>query len=150
VSQEVICILHSARSPQRRGIQRGAQSPAREAAPPFGDRNRALDQAPVELALDEPLAEVDQAPFGERRLVCTQAVEDQLPAAIHDHRLHRLVVGDTGVSLQDGRQRQSRRRYGRLAEPAVAVDRGKLLLEGLVEDLVAVLAQEDEELGALY
>jgi hypothetical protein len=31
----------------------------------------------------------------------------------------------------------------------VAVDRGKLFLEGFVEDLVAPLAQEHEELRAL-
>lgn len=33
---------------------------------------------------------------------------------------------------------------------SLAVDRRKLLLEGLVEDLAAIVAQEDEELGALY
>jgi hypothetical protein len=52
--------------------------------------------------------------------------------------------------LQDGDQRELRWRDGRLAEPALTVDPALLLLKALVEDLVASVAQENEELLPLH
>ena len=57
-------------APHKGELSRAARSRLLEKPPSaLSDRNRALDQAPVEVALDEPFAEVHQTPFGERRLL---------------------------------------------------------------------------------
>jgi hypothetical protein len=52
--------------------------------------------------------------------------------------------------LQDGCQGELGRRYRRVTEPAVTVSCAELFLETFVEDLVAMLAQEHEQLGSLH
>jgi hypothetical protein len=67
-----------------------------------------------------------------------------VPAPIHHTGLDHLIVAGTGVGLQDGRQPKLRRRHGRLPDRLVLVHLGKLGLQVLVEQLVAVLTQPDK------
>ncbi len=95
---------------------------------------------------DHPGAEPHQGALGERRPVGVQTVQHQLPAPVHHTGLDHLVVRDTGIGLQDQRQRQLHRRHRRLALRTVAVGSGQLGLEHLVEQLMAIPAQEHEQL----
>jgi hypothetical protein len=84
--------------------------------------------------------------LGKRRpagLPGAQAVQHQLPAPVHHARLDDLVIG--GVGLQDRGQRQLRRWHRRLPLGAVCIGPGQFLLEGLVEQLMAALAQQHEQ-----
>jgi hypothetical protein len=146
VSHQVDRVLHPARAPQRRRIQRRAQRSRPEPLRPRRQVNRALDQPPVQVMFDQPLAEPHQGALGERRILRARAIQDQLPAPAHHRRLDHLIVTDPGVGLQDRCQRQLRRRNRRLALRAVNVGLCQLGLENLVKQLTAILAQEHEQL----
>jgi hypothetical protein len=62
-------------------------------------------------------------------------------APIHHRGLQHLVVAGTGVGLQDRGQGQLRGRHRWVASRTVLVGRGQLGLEGIIQQLVAVLAQ---------
>ena len=87
---------------------------------------RSLYQPPVQVGLDQPGPEVEHGALGERRLLGVQAVQHQPPAPVHHRRLDHLVLGGTGVGLQDQRQPQLRRRHRRLPFAAVGVQLGQL------------------------
>ena len=92
------------RPPER--SNKAARSARAKADPAPRDLHRALDQAPVEVPCDEPLTEVTSVHLAKGGSLGSQAIEDQLPAAVHDHRLDRFVVRDAAIGLQDGGQRQ--------------------------------------------
>jgi hypothetical protein len=97
----------------------------------------------------QPRTEADQRRLRKRRLGVIHAPQHQLPAPIHHCRLDHLVVGGAGVGLQDRRQPKLRRRHRRLPNRLVGIHRGQLGLEALVEQLMTMLTQPDEQLGAL-
>jgi hypothetical protein len=67
---------------------------------------------------------------------------------VHDRVLDNPVVRIADVGLEDRGQGELGCEHRRLTEPTVLVDRGQLDLELVGKQLVAVLPQEDEELGA--
>ena len=146
VSHQVDRVLHPSRAPQGTGVQRRAQRGRPEPLRPRGQVNRALDQPPVQVMLDQPLAESHQGALGKRRFLRARAAQDQLPAPVHHRRLDHLVVTDPRIGLQDRCQRQLRRRNRRLALRAVHVGPCQLRLEYLVKQLMAILAQEHKQL----
>jgi hypothetical protein len=147
VTQQVDRVLHPARPPQGAGVQRRPQRPRAEPTRGAGQLDGAFHQPTIKLVGDQPRPEPDQRALAKRRPLGVQAVQHQLPAPIHHRRLDHLVVGGAGIGLQDRRQRQQGRRHRRLPLGAVGPGRGQLGLEALVEQLVAVLAHEHEQLG---
>jgi hypothetical protein len=143
VSHQVVGVLHPASPPQGTGVQRRPKLPARGRA--GRQRHGRLYQPPVQVGLDPPGPEVEQGALGERRLLGVQAVQHQLPAPVHHGRLDHLVIGGTGVGLQDQRQRQLRRRHRRLPFAAVGLQLGQLGLELLAEQLMATLPQQHKQ-----
>jgi len=111
-------------------------------------RHRPLDQATVEVGGDQALAEADQRAFAERWGDAVEAVEHQLPAAIHRCRLDHLVVRGAGVRLEHQGQRELRRGNGWLAQPTRAIGCGKLCLQGVIDKQMPLLAQQHEQLRA--
>src|SRR5262249_48161942 len=117
----------------------------------LGHFQRPLDEATVALMGDEALAKRDERRFAKGTLLAIATVQHELPAPIHGGGLDDFVIGDTRIGLQDRRQRQLRRRDGRMAFGLVVVERGRqLLLELLREQHMTLVAQENEELGALH
>ena len=146
VSHQVDRVLHPAGPPQRAGIQRRPQRPRPEPPGARGQRDRALDQPPVQVRFDQPATEPDQGALGKRRLLRIHAVQHQLPAPVHHRRLDHLIIGHPGIRLENRRQRQLRRRHRRLALRAVHIRPRQLGLELLVKQLLTVQAQEHEQL----
>ena len=146
VSHQVKSVLHPARAPQGTGVQCSPQRPRPEPLRPRRQLHRPLAQPPVQVTLNQPLAEPHQGPLGKRRLLRAQAVQHQLPAPVHHRRLDHLIVADLRIRLQDRRQRQPGRRYRRLTLRAVHIRFRQLGLELLVKQLVPVQAQEHEQL----
>jgi hypothetical protein len=146
VSHQVDRVLHPASTPQRAGIQRRPQRPRAEPPGPRGQRHRALNQPPVQVALDQPLAEPCQGALGERRSIRVHAIQHQLPAPVHRRGLDHLIIGHPGIGLQDDGQRQPGRRHRRLPLRAVYIGFRQLGLELLVKQFMPVLAQEHEQL----
>jgi hypothetical protein len=135
------------RAPQGAGVQRRPQRPRPEPPGRRGHLDGALDQPAVQVRLDQPGPEPHQRALGKRWPLGVQAVQHQLPAPIHHRRLDHLVVADPLIGLHDQRQRQLRGRHGRLPVRRIDVRAGQLGLERLVEQLMAMLAQEHEQLG---
>jgi hypothetical protein len=71
-----------------------------------------------------------------------------LPAAIHGGGLNDLVVRDTSVGLKDQSQGELSGRDGRLALGSIFVEGSQLVLEGVREEGMTMVAQKDKELGA--
>ena len=106
-----------------------------------------LEQAPVHLVADEAVAEVMQRALRERGLGRAQPIQHQLPAQI-DHRPLDIGVGVLQIiALEQDRHREECRRYGHFASAGVAVHGFQLRLERLVEQGVAMLPQQAEELA---
>ena len=101
--------------------------------------------AQVQVLPDQPLAERHQRALRKRRVTGIQAIQRQLPAPVHHRRLDHLVIGHSGIRLQDRGQRQPRRRHRRMPLRAVHVRRCQPGLELLVEQLMPVLAQEHKQ-----
>src|SRR5215510_1652520 len=140
--------VSSTRPAPHSGEESSAARSAR-APNPFRARrqdNRPLDQPPVQVMPDQPLAEPRQGALRKRRILRAQAIQDQLPAPVHHPRLDHLIVTDPRIRLQDRCQRQLRRRNRRLAPRAAHIGLRQLRLEYLVKQLIAVLAQEHEQL----
>jgi hypothetical protein len=146
VSHQVDRVLHPARAPQRRGIQRRPQRPRAEPAGPRGQRHGALDQPAVQVLLDQAGAEPHQGALGKRRSIGAHAIQHQLPAPVHHRRLDHLIIGHPRVCLHDRRQRQPGRRHRRLPLRTVRIGFCQLGLEPLVKQLMPVLTQEHEQL----
>jgi hypothetical protein len=72
-----------------------------------------------------------------------------LSAPIHHGRFEQFVIGDPSIGLQDGRQRQLRGWDGRLTLWRIFIDGSQLRLKRGIEEGMALLAQEDEQFGAL-
>src|SRR6266566_2796904 len=133
----------------------GLESSAARSLPP-GDPtgklpiqpHRALHQPPIQLMGDQPSAKHPKRRLRKRRLGVVHAVQHQLPAPIHHTGFDHLIIASAGVGLQDRRQAKLRRRYRRLPHRGVLVHAGQLGLEVGVEQLVAVLTQPHEQLGA--
>src|SRR5437660_10092295 len=148
MSQQIDGVLYPARSPQRAGVQRRPQLPRTEPSGPLGQLDAALYQPAVQVVLDQPPPEADQRALAERRIPHVEAVQDQLPATVHQRALDGLVIRAAGVRLQDRGQGQLRRRHRRLALRGFRVGGCQLGLELLLEELVPVLAQPHEQLGS--
>lgn len=149
VSQEVIRIFHPACSPERTTIQGGTELSTPDRLGLGGQLHRPFDQSPIELVCNEPLAEGKECALAKRGMLDIQAVQDHLPASVHHGGFDHLIITGTGIGLQDGGQGQLCRWHRRVTERTVLIERAKLRLEGVVEQLMSVLAQEDEHLGAL-
>jgi hypothetical protein len=147
VTQQVDRVLHPARAPQGAGVQRRPQRPVAKPTVGLGQRHGLLHQPTVKPGRDQPRAEADQRALAKRWPLGVQAVQHQLPAPIHHRCLDHLVIAGAGVGLQDRRQRKLRRCHRRLPLGAFLPGRGQLGLEGVVEQLVAVLAQPHKQLG---
>src|SRR5437660_10628116 len=148
MSQQIDGVLYPARSPQRAGVQRRPQLPRTEPSGPLGQLDAALYQPAVQVVLDQPPPEADQRALAEGRIPHVEAVQDQLPATVHQRALDGLVIRAAGVRLQDRGQGQLRRRHRRLALRGFRVGGCQLGLELLLEELVPVLAQPHEQLGS--
>jgi len=98
---------------------------------------------------DQPRAKRHQRRLRKRRSRVVHAIQHQLPAPIHHTGLDHLVVGGAGIGLQDRRQSKLRRRDWWLPDRPVLVHSGKLGLQPLVEQLMAVLPQPHKQLRAL-
>jgi hypothetical protein len=94
---------------------------------------------------DQPGSKGDQRRLRERRLRLVHAIQHQLPAPIHHRRLDHLIIGGTGVGLQDRRQPKLGRRDRWLPDRLVLVHLGKLALEIRIEQLMTVLAEPDKQ-----
>jgi len=70
-----------------------------------------------------------------------------LPAAVHGGGLNDLVVRDTGVGLKDEGEGELSGRDGRLALGSIFVKDSQLVLKGVREEGITMMAQEDKELG---
>jgi hypothetical protein len=57
-----------------------------------GYLNGSFDQPSIHLPIDESLAEGHERPFAKRCLICVQAIEYQLPPAIHECRFNDLII----------------------------------------------------------
>jgi hypothetical protein len=110
-----------------------------------GHLDGSFDEAPIHLRLNKSLAEGYQCSFTERCLLGVQTIQHQLPAPIHHRRLNHFVIGDTGVRLQDERQRQYRRGYRRLPSLRFAIQTRQLLLKRFIQQFVSVLTQKHKE-----
>ena len=95
-------------------------------------------------------AKGDEGAFAEGWRGGIQAVQDELPAAIHEGGLDDVVIGDATIGLQDHGKRQLSRRHRRVALRGSLREGGEFRLEGRSEEGMALLAQEDKELGAAH
>ena len=111
-----------------------------------GQLHRALEQPPVHVVRDEPLAKRRKCPLRERGLSSAEAAEDHLPTQIDDGELDRLRVRGPEVALQENHHREQRRGHRVLASAGVAVHRLELRLQPIVKQLVPVTTKETEEL----
>ena len=108
-------------------------------------RRGALEQHAVHLVRHHPLAEPLQRSLRERRIVDVEAVQDHLPAPIHDRELHRLRVRGAHVALEQEHHAEHRRRVRLVAGSGLPVHALELLLEGVVEELVPVQPEKTEQ-----
>ena len=112
-----------------------------------GESDRALEQRPVHVVANETRAELAKRPLGERRLGRPKAIEHELPAEIDDGHLDRLGVGHPVVGLQQRRHGEQRWRHRCPPRTRVPIHRLELGLEGIIEELVPMRAQEAEQLA---
>jgi hypothetical protein len=153
VGEQVDGVLHSACAFQRAGVD-GHPQGLRQLLPvelAGGPRqlDGALQEAPVHVVRDEPLAKRLQRALGKGRLGLAKATQHHVPARVEDRRLNCVEVRHPEVALEHQPHGEQRWRHGLLAGAGVSVHRLQLRLEGVVEDLVPVPAQEGEELPPL-
>jgi hypothetical protein len=85
--------------------------------------------------------------LAEGRRLSIETIQHHLPAAIHGRGLNDLVIRDLGIGLEQGRQRQLGRRHQGMPLRLVFIERCQFLLKSIGEQRMAVLPQEDKQLG---
>jgi hypothetical protein len=108
-------------------------------------RGGALQQHAVHLVRHHPLAERLQRSLRERRRIDVEAVQDHLPAPVHDRELHRLRIRGAHVALEQEHHAEHRRRVRLVAGSGLSVHALELLLERVVEELVPVQSEKPEQ-----
>ena len=107
----------------------------------------AFEQTTIHVVRDEALAERRQCALRERRLVVAEHAEHHLPAGVDNRQLDGLGVRLARVRLEQEHHREQRGRNRLLALAGRAVHPLQLDLEGIVEQLMALLAQKREQLA---
>jgi hypothetical protein len=148
VAQKIVRVFDPAGAPQRAAIK-GCPQLARPEGPLLRRQlNRPLDQAPIQLVGDQTLAEANQRAFAEGRFGAVEAVQHQLPAAIHRGGLNHFIVGGSYVRLENRGQGQLSGRDGWLSQRAFLVEQRQFLLKRLRKEGMALLTEKDKQLGA--
>ena len=155
MTEQVDGVLNPPGPGQRAAIDRHAKGLGElapiEGAARFGDLDGALEQAPVHIVADHAVAELLQSTLRERRLVAPaiQRPEHESPAKVRRREPNGLGVGHLQVALKQQRHAHQRRRLRLLTLIGTPIHRLELGLESGVEDFVAALSQEHQQLAAL-
>jgi hypothetical protein len=91
------------------------------------------------LSFNEKLPKSHEGSFAKRGMLAIQAIEHQLPAPIHHSRLNHLIIGNTGICLQNERQSQDGRGNWWLVARLFSIQTGQLFLEGFVKEFMAMV-----------
>jgi hypothetical protein len=109
--------------------------------------DRSLEQAPIQVVGDHPLAKRLEGALRKGRPFGSKAAEHQLHPQIHDGELDQLRVGGAQVPLhQHGHGHQARRDF-HLACPARAVHRLELVLKYIVHQLAPMHPKKAQQLA---
>ena len=75
-------------------------------------------------------------PWAEGWLLCAKAIQHHLPALVHHRELHRVLIADVAVGLQQRGQRQDPRVDGCFAPRLRTLALGQRLLQVRVEQFM--------------
>jgi hypothetical protein len=151
VGEQVECVLDAAGAFERSRVDGDAQvfgellpvEPAALARKLDGT----FEKTTIHVVGDEALAERWQCALREGRLVVAEHAEHHLPAGVDDRQLDGLGVRLAGIRLEQEHHREQGWRNRILPLAGRAVHPLQLALEGIVEQLMPVVAQKREQLA---
>jgi hypothetical protein len=135
----MIGIFDPTGAPPRTTVERRPQLPHAKGAAGRRDFQGALQETAVHLLHDQALAKRHQRAFAEGRCAAIEVSEHHLPATIPRRGFTDLIIGHTGIGLQECRQRQLDRGKRRMACGVIRLQGCQFLLHGVRTSLVAML-----------
>jgi hypothetical protein len=106
VPQQIIGVFDPTGASPRTTVECRPQLPHAKGAACRPDFQGTLQETAVHLLHDQAFANRHQRAFAEGRGAAIEAIEHHLPATIPRRGFTDLIIGHTGIRLQDRRQRQ--------------------------------------------